>query len=158
MLLYADKITGSLDRALAETNRRRKRQIAHNEEHGITPASVKKNIADIIEGMADSEDLSAPGPYRVREAMEEAQVPLFGSNLRSHIEGLEAEMHKAAGDLEFETAARLRDEIKRLRETELAVADDPFARQAAVDQRVEENTGVKSKAPAKKQRRQRKGP
>lgn len=158
VLLYADKITGSLDRALAETNRRRKRQIAHNEEHGITPASVKKNIADIIEGMADSEDLSAPGPYRVREAMEEAQVPLFGNNLRSHIEGLEAEMHKAAGDLEFETAARLRDEIKRLRETELAVADDPFARQAAVDQRVEENTGVKSKAPAKKQRRQRKGP
>jgi excinuclease ABC subunit B len=158
VILYADKMTGSLDRALAETNRRRKRQMEHNEKHGITPASVRKSIADIIEGMADSEDLSAPGPYRIREAMEEAQVPLYGNNLRSHIEGLETEMQKAAGDLEFETAARLRDEIKRLRETELAVADDPFARQAAVDQRVEENTGVKSKAAPKKNRRTRKGP
>jgi excinuclease ABC subunit B len=158
VLLYADKMTGSLERALAETNRRRERQVAHNTEHGITPASVQKNIADLIEGMAQKEDLSAPGPYRIREAMEEKQAPLYGNNLRAHIDGLESEMREAAADLEFETAARLRDEIKRLRETELAIADDPFARQAAVDARVEDNTGIKSKAPAKKRRRQRKGP
>lgn len=158
VLLYADKMTGSMERALAETNRRRARQVAHNEAHGITPASIRKNIADVMENIAEREDLSAPGPYRIREAMEEKQAPLLGNNLRAHIEGLEAEMHTAAGDLEFETAARLRDEIKRLRETELAIADDPFARQSAVDARVEEKTGLKSKAPAKKNRRQRKGP
>ena len=158
VLLYADKMTGSMERALAETNRRRARQVAHNEAHGITPASIRKNIADVMENIAEREDLSAPGPYRIREAMEEKQAPLLGNNLRAHIEGLEAEMHTAAGDLEFETAARLRDEIKRLRETELAIADDPFARQSAVDARVEEKTGLKSKAPAKKNRLQRKGP
>ena len=158
VLLYADKMTGSMERALAETNRRRARQVAHNEAHGITPASIRKNIADVMENIAEREDLSAPGPYRIREAMEEKQAPLLGNNLRAHIEGLEAEMHTAAGDLEFETAARLRDEIKRLRETELAIADDPFARQSAVDARVEEKTGLKSKAPTKKNRRQRKGP
>ena len=158
VLLYADKMTGSLERALAETSRRRERQVAHNTAHGITPASVQKNIADVIEGMAKKEDLSAPGPYRIREAMEEKQAPLHGNNLRAHIKGLEGEMREAAADLEFETAARLRDEIKRLHETELAIADDPFARQAAVDARVEDNTGVKSKAPTKKRRRERKGP
>jgi excinuclease ABC subunit B len=158
VLLYADKMTGSMERALAETNRRRERQVAHNEANGITPASIRKNIADVLENIAEREDLSAPGPYRIRDAMEEKQAPLLGNNLHAHIEGLEAEMHKAAGDLEFETAARLRDEIKRLRETELAIADDPFARQSAVEARVEEKTGVKSKAPPKKQRRQRKGP
>ena len=158
VLLYADKMTGSLERALAETSRRRERQVAHNTAHGITPASVQKNIADVIEGMAKKEDLSAPGPYRIREAMEEKQAPLHGNNLRAHIKGLEGEMREAAADLEFETAARLRDEIKRLHETELAIADDPFARQAAVDARVEDKTGVKSKAPTKKRRRERKGP
>jgi excinuclease ABC subunit B len=159
VLLYADKMTGSLTRAMAETDRRRARQIAHNEAHGITPASVKKNIADIIEGMAEQDNQAAPGPYRVREAMEEKQAPLLGSNLRAHIEGLESEMREAAGDLEFETAARLRDEIKRLQETELAIADDPFARQSAVDARVAESTGKKAKkTPRRPSGRSRKGP
>ncbi|MDG1691975.1 MAG: excinuclease ABC subunit UvrB [Alphaproteobacteria bacterium] len=159
VLLYADKMTGSLTRAMAETDRRRERQMAHNKANGITPASVKKNIADIIEGMAEQDNQAAPGPYRVREAMAETQAPLLGSNLRAHIEGLEGEMREAAGDLEFETAARLRDEIKRLQETELAIADDPFARQSTVDARVAESTGKPAKkAPRRPSGRGRKGP
>ena len=158
VLLYADKMTGSLDRAIAETNRRRERQMAHNEKHGITPETVKKNVADVLENIAERDNKAAPGPYRIREAMEEKQAPLLGSNLRSHIEGLEAQMRDAAADLEFETAARLRDEIKRLQETELAVADDPFARQSAVDERVAESTGKKAKAAPKKSNRRRSGP
>ena len=90
--------------------------------------------------------------------MEEKQAPLLGSNLRTHIEGLEVEMREAAADLEFETAARLRDEIKRLQETELAVADDPFARQSEVDARVADQTGVKKEAAPRKLKRRRKGP
>ena len=158
VLLYADIMTGSLDRAIAETNRRRERQMAHNEKHGITPETVKKNVADVLENIAERDNKAAPGPYRIREAMEEKQAPLLGSNLRSHIEGLEAQMREAAADLEFEPAARLRDEIKRLQETELAVADDPFARQSAVDERVAESTGKKAKAAPKKSNRRRSGP
>jgi excinuclease ABC subunit B len=159
VLLYADQMTGSLERAMAETNRRREKQVAHNAANGITPESVKKNIGDILEGMAERENETAPGPYRVREALEEAQAPLLGGNLRSHIEGLEAQMREAAADLEFETAARLRDEIKRLQETELAVADDPFARQSDIDARADTKTAKSGgkKAPHRSSRR-RKGP
>lgn len=143
---------------MAETKRRREKQMAHNRQNGITPESVKKNIADILEGIADREDRTAPGPYRVREALAEAQAPLLGGNLRSHIEGLEAQMREAAADLEFETAARLRDEIKRLQETELAIADDPFARQSDVEQKLADAEG-KAVAPKRPKRgRRRPGP
>ncbi|NCF79184.1 MAG: excinuclease ABC subunit UvrB [Alphaproteobacteria bacterium] len=158
VLLYADQMTGSLTRAMAETSRRRERQMAHNEEYGITPETVKKNVADVMEDIAVRDNKAAPGPYRIREAMEEKRAPLLGSNLRVHIEGLEAEMREAAADLEFETAARLRDEIKRLQETELAVADDPFARQSEVDARVADQTGVKKDAAPRQPKRRRKGP
>jgi len=158
VLLYADQMTGSLERALAETKRRREKQMAHNQQNGITPESVKKNIADILEGIGEREDRTAPGPYRVREALAEAQAPLLGGNLRSHIEGLEAQMREAAADLEFETAARLRDEIKRLQETELAVADDPFARQSDVEQKLAEADGKPSAPSRPKRGRRRKGP
>ena len=158
VLLYADQMTGSLQRAMAETNRRREKQMAHNEEHGITPETVKKNVADVLEGIAERGNKAAPGPYLIREAMEEKQAPLLGSNLRAHIEGLEAEMREAAADLEFETAARLRDEIKRLQETELALADDPFARQSEVDARVADQTGLKKEAAPRRRKSRRKGP
>jgi excinuclease ABC subunit B len=163
VLLYADQMTGSLERAMAETNRRREKQVAHNTANGITPASVKKNIGDILEGMGERENETAPGPYRVREALEEAQAPLLGDNLRSHIEGMEAQMREAAADLEFETAAQLRDEIKRLQETELAVADDPFARQSDIDARGDTGTGGGKKPPRRSSggrdsSRRRKGP
>ena len=157
VLLYADKITGSMERALAETKRRREKQSSYNEANNITPASVQKNISDLLEGMTEVQDNMAPGPYRIKEGTAEAQAPLLGDNLRSHIEELEKNMQTAASDLEFEEAARIRDEIKRLQQTELVVANDPLARPAEVEKRVSEATGTKigKKWSPKKHRRSR---
>ena len=126
VIMYADRITGSMERALAETDRRRARQIAYNEEHGITPQTVKKNVEDVLAGLyAGDTDMS-----RVTATVDKTGV---GGNLASHLEALKAQMQKAAENLEFEEAARLRDEVKRLEAVDLAVADDPMARQAAVE-------------------------
>ncbi len=157
VLLYADRMTGSLERALAETGRRREKQLAHNKKHKITPATIRKNIADIMEGTAERQGNTAPGPYRVQDGMAEEQAPLLGNNLSSHIKGLETQMHQAAADLEFETAAHLRYEIKRLQETELVLADDPFARQSEIDTQVATKSGKAAKATPRKRRRRRKG-
>ena len=126
VILYADHITGSMDRAMAETSRRRAKQEAFNLAHGITPMSIKKNIADIMASAYERDHVL------VDSGLAEDPVPI-GHNLRTHIAELEKRMRQAAGDLEFEEAARLRDEIKRLQVTELAIADDPYARQSAVD-------------------------
>ncbi len=126
VIMYADRITGSMERAMNETERRRARQIAYNQEHGITPATVKKNIDDVLSGLYDGDtDMS-----RITATVDK---PLIGENLATHLEALRSDMRKAAENLEFEEAARLRDEVRRLEAVELAVADDPLARQSAVE-------------------------
>jgi excinuclease ABC subunit B len=126
VIMYADRITGSMERALAETDRRRARQVAYNLEHGITPATIRKNVDDVLSGLYEGDtDMS-----RVTVKVDKAMV---GANLAAHLDALRTDMRKAAENLEFEEAARLRDEVHRLEAVELAVADDPLARQSAVE-------------------------
>ncbi|WP_255552171.1 excinuclease ABC subunit UvrB [Maritimibacter dapengensis] len=150
VIMYADRITGSMERALAETDRRRTRQIAYNEEHGITPETVKKNVEDVLAGLyAGDVDMN-----RVTATVDKVGI---GQNLQAHLEGLKDDMRKAAENLEFEEAARLRDEIKRLEAVDLAVADDPMARQAAVAAAGEKATKGRSTAGKPGQRAGRRG-
>jgi len=131
VIMYADKITGSMERAMRETERRRAKQIAYNEEHGITPATVKKNVEDVLAGLYQ-------GDVDMNRVTAKVDKPLVGANLQAHLDGLREQMRKAAENLEFEEAARLRDEVKRLETVELAVSDDPLARQSAVESAVED--------------------
>ncbi|WP_287979901.1 excinuclease ABC subunit UvrB [Sphingomonas sp.] len=115
VILYADRITGSMERAMNETARRREKQQAYNIEHGITPATVRKNIGDIIAHVASQDQVTVP-------IDEDGQRPhMVGHNLRAYIEELEKKMRKAAADLEFEEAGRLRDEIRSLEQEELGL-------------------------------------
>ena len=116
VILYADRITGSMERALAETDRRRSKQEAFNEEHGITPQTIKRNIHDIVAHTA-AQDSVLVGTG------DEERNNLVGHNLRSYIEDLEKRMRDAAANLEFEEAGRLRDEIRRLEADELGIPD-----------------------------------
>ncbi len=128
VILYADQITGSMKRAMEETSRRREKQVAYNEAHGITPESVKARISDILDSVYEKDHVRADiGIKGVKGGI----TDLVGNNLAAHLEALEKQMRNAAADLDFETAARLRDEIKRLKAAELAVMDDPMARQEA---------------------------
>ncbi len=120
VILYADTITGSIERALQETQRRRQKQIAYNEEHHITPTSIKKNIYDILNSGGENNHTSTNIPDFI------GQNNMVGNNLTLHIKSLEKSMHEAAADLNFEEAARLRDEIKQLQKIELEIAENPL--------------------------------
>jgi excinuclease ABC subunit B len=116
VILYADRITGSMERAMAETERRREKQREYNAEHGITPKTIKRAIADIVAHTA-SQDAVTIGTG------DDERNNLVGHNLRAYIEDLEKRMRNAAANLEFEEAGRLRDEIRRLESDELGIPD-----------------------------------
>jgi len=117
VILYADRVTGSMERAMAETERRREKQEAYNAEHGITPTTIKRQIADIVAHTASRDGVLV-------EIDDPERNNLVGHNLRAYIEDLEKRMRAAAADLEFEEAGRLRDEIRRLEADELGLPDE----------------------------------
>jgi excinuclease ABC subunit B len=114
VILYADRVTGSMERALNETDRRREKQLAYNEANGITPESIRKQIGDIMSHVTLRDGVLV-------DTGDEERPHLVGHNLRAYIGDLEQRMRKAAADLEFEEAGRLRDEIRRLEEDELGL-------------------------------------
>ncbi|WP_447764243.1 excinuclease ABC subunit UvrB [Sphingopyxis panaciterrae] len=117
VILYADRITGSMERAMRETDRRREKQNAYNEEHGITPTTIKRNIGDIIAHVASKDQVTI-------DIGEDKPAHMVGHNLRAYIQDLEKKMRDAAADLEFEEAGRLRDEIRKLEADELGLPAD----------------------------------
>ena len=131
VIMYANKITGSMERAIGETDRRREKQAAYNMLHGITPYTVKKNVEDVLAGLYKGDTDMSRVTAKINPALQ-------GGNIHTVLEGLRLDMRKAAENLEFEEAARLRDEVKRLETVELTVANDPLARQYAVEKAVED--------------------
>ncbi|GMM92750.1 excinuclease ABC subunit UvrB [Qipengyuania sp. MTN3-11] len=116
VILYADRITGSMERAMAETERRREKQREYNDAHGITPQTIKRAIADIVAHTAAGDGVTV-------DTGDDERNNLVGHNLRAYIEDLEKRMRNAAADLEFEEAGRLRDEIRRLENDELGLGE-----------------------------------
>lgn len=112
VILYADRMTNSLEKAIGETNRRRERQQAFNAANGITPATIRTRINDVLDSVYEQDHVT------VETGLGE-EKPLIGHNLRATISDIEAKMRAAAADLEFEEAARLRDELRRLEHLEL---------------------------------------
>ncbi|MCD8524361.1 MAG: excinuclease ABC subunit UvrB [Gammaproteobacteria bacterium] len=112
-ILYADKITGSMQRAMDETSRRREKQVAHNERHGIIPKSIEKKIYDIMDGVSSKKASQERKKYSASQDATEYQV-LSPALLKKKITELEKRMYTHAKNLEFEEAARLRDQLKNL--------------------------------------------
>ena len=141
VIMYADRMTGSMERAIGETDRRRSKQTTYNQLHGITPATVKKNVEDILSGLYKFDTDMARVTAKVDKQ-------LHGANLEAVLDGLRTDMRKAAENLEFEEAARLRDEIKRLETVDLVISDDPLARQYAVEKAVEDSAKASGRSTA----------
>jgi excinuclease ABC subunit B len=127
-ILYADRITGSMQRAMEETSRRREKQLAYNKEHGITPKSVQKAVRDVMEaGYANMKGNAKQYARVAEEVIEYASMP--PAQLEKKIAEMEQQMYKHAQNLEFEEAGRLRDEIAHIRENSMGILD------AAVDKK-----------------------
>ena len=141
VIMYADRITGSMERAIGETNRRREKQTAYNVEHGITPTTVKKNVEDVLAGLWQ-------GDTDMARVTAKVDKPMVGANLAAHLDAMRASMRKAAENLEFEEAARLRDEVKRLEAVDLVLSDDPLARQSVVQEAVDEAQNMSGRSTA----------
>jgi excinuclease ABC subunit B len=123
-ILYADKITNSMQAAIDETNRRREKQVEYNLQHGITPVSIAKPIVDIMEGAhSDAANDAKGGRGKGRRVADEAPdyAAFNPAQIATRLKALEQQMYQHARDLEFEDAARLRDEIHRLKEASLAL-------------------------------------
>jgi len=150
VVLYADQVTGSMERAMAETRRRREKQMAYNLEHGITPESVKSQIKDILASPYEKDRVTVP------VGVAEDGKPFMGDNFKATLRDLENKMREAASNLEFETAARLRDEIKRLKLLDLEFAADALAGEGETGDR-DAVKRVRAEARAEKQEQFRKG-
>jgi excinuclease ABC subunit B len=146
VVLYADQITGSMQRAMDETTRRREKQVEYNTLHGITPESIKRSIHDIMDSVYERDHvlISTGGKNAEGEFGDAATI---GHNFETVLADLETRMREAAADLDFEEAARLRDELKRLRQTELAVVDNPTVRNVMLTQDPKLRRAVSGKAP-----------
>jgi excinuclease ABC subunit B len=151
VILYADTVTGSMERAMAETQRRREKQEEYNTEHNITPASIKSRIKDILASPYEKDRVTVPVGVA-----EDGSKPFLGDNFKATLRDLEGRMKAAASNLEFEEAARLRDEIKRLKMLDLEFANDILTAPGdTVDKSVPKR--LKSEARAEAQERFRKG-
>jgi excinuclease ABC subunit B len=150
VILYADTITGSMERAMAETRRRREKQEEWNAAHGITPASVKSQIKDLLASPYERDHVTIPA------GVAEGSQPFVGDNFKTTLRDLESRMREAAANLEFETAARLRDEIKRLKLMDLEFAADAMAAPGETADKGELKR-VRAEARAEAQERFRKG-
>jgi excinuclease ABC subunit B len=147
VVLYADQVTGSMQRAIEETGRRREKQVEYNTANGITPESIKRSIHDIMDSVYERDHvLISTGGADEGEFGDAATI---GHNFETVLTSMETKMREAAADLDFEEAARLRDEIKRLRQTELAVVDNPTVRNVMTAQDSKLRRAVRTDRPHK---------